>query len=179
MVGARGTGKTTHQKKIIKRYADNGGRVLILPSSKYEPTFKRVPRIKIQKIATFNGIAAIDIEDDAHLAKVLDRCDKLLLVADDVKGYMHRANIHPKVRQGLISSRHRKVDIIFACHGFTQVPPDLFLYIDLIWCFRTDDSPKRQRDKFRDLDNILEVQERVRRQAQSNPYHVEIINNQT
>lgn len=177
-IGARGTGKTTQQKKITNAWLQNGGRVLVVPSSKWEPTFRRVPRIKLEQIKTFTGLAAYDCANDKEFAELISDCHDLLIVCDDIKGYLPESRMKPEVRQALISSRHRKVYMTFAVHGFTQVPPEFFMYIDCIYLFRCDDAPQRHRDKFRDLNAIIEAQERVRQKAQQNKYYFEIINNQ-
>ena len=179
-IGARGTGKTTQQKLMATTFVRNGGRVLIIPSSPYEKTFKRVPRVKIEQIKEIPSgfIAAIDCKGVDEFADVLETCDNIMLVADDIRGYMPNAQMNKRVRQALISSRHRGVDFTMAVHGFTQVPPEFFMYVDFIWLFRTGDYIKMHRDKFRDLDEITEAQKRVNQKAEENQYYCEIINNQ-
>jgi hypothetical protein len=180
-IGARGTGKSTKQSQVTLAYVRAGGRALIIPSSPYEPTFKRVPRVTIDQIRDIpsQNIAAIDCADVDDFAEVLEACDDILLVADDIRGYMPNSVMNKRVRQALISSRHRSVSFTMAVHGFTQVPPEFFMYVDLIWLFRTGDSIKMHRDKFKDLDKIVEAQKRVNLAARKDQYYFEIINNQT
>lgn len=177
-IGRRGTGKTTRMKKVSTKFLRSGGRVLVIPSSPYEPTFKSMPRIKLEQISSLRGVAAIDCKTVKQFGRILNHCDDLMIIADDMKSYMPEGRMDGDVRQALISSRHRNVQLLFAVHGWTQIPPDFMSYIDVVWLHGTTDSLARHREKFRDVRAMEEGQDRVNKKAQEDPYYCEIINNQ-
>lgn len=179
-IGGTGTGKTTKQSQLAYSWLQSGGRVLVLPSAPEEDTFKAIPRIKIDQVPKIpmGQIYAYDCEDTKDFGQVLQMARNMLVVCDDTKSYMPYNRMDGQVRKALIASRFRSVYYSFAMHGFTQVPPDLFTYIDFIYLFRSSDSPSRAKQNFRKYEEIIEAQERVNQKANENQYYFEILNNQ-
>ncbi|QNR22949.1 hypothetical protein [Croceimicrobium hydrocarbonivorans] len=177
--GVRKTGKSTKQKELTMAWLKSGGRAVVIPSSKYERTFRSVPRIKPENIPSLppGKLAAIDCTDQHEFGEVLKYCDDILIVCDDIKGYLPSNGLTKEVRNAFISSRHRNVNMTIAMHGLTHAPPEFYDFVNLIFLFRTKDNLNRHRDKFQDLEKMIEVQRQVNEIAhqEKNKYYFKII----
>jgi hypothetical protein len=171
LLGTNGTGKSTLLRKIADA-AVSRKRVLIIPSNQAEPTFKDVPLIKPEQLATFTGMKKIMCYEEDHFAFVARWIQDAVIITDDFRNYLPRPQMNPYVRKMFIDRRHKRLDIYMAAHGFTQVPPELFTWCDFIFMFRTKDNPHRAKAKFLDYQRVLDTQA-----AKSNPYHFKIIEN--
>lgn len=173
LIGTNGTGKSTVLRKIMEA---SQKRVLVIPSNSSEPSFKHLKEISADQVATFTGHARYMCYDPSDLEAIASSISNCTLISDDFRNYLD-ANVSREVRGLFIERRHKGIDMYLAAHGFTQVPPVMWAYLDLIMIFRTKDNPHRYRNHFQNYEEMIQVIEEVNHLAESNPYAHQIVRN--
>lgn len=173
ILGANGTGKTTILNRILEATPDKS--LVITPD---DAEWRQYPEVELTTADDFlyTGIRRHIFDDDkkagtlnkVHLFKIGK------LVFDDCRAYLLSAT-DQRIRQVLIRSRQRMVDVFAVGHGFTEVPPVFFTFATDIILFRTADNIKRRSDCLKDFDKMVEAQRRVNKKAETNPHYFEHI----
>ncbi|KAB2814569.1 hypothetical protein [Phaeocystidibacter luteus] len=175
LLGTNGTGKSTVLRKILDAHQ---GRALVIPANQHEKTFSDLPLITLDQVATFEGKAKYMCYKREDFDELVPHLSNMLLISDDFRNWLSGYSPTDRVRKFFIDRRHINVDIYFAAHGFSQVPVEIFTWIDVFFLFRTRDSIKRGKDRLMNPEALIKIQEEVNREARNNPFHYEIIKNQ-
>jgi hypothetical protein len=171
IVGTNGTGKSTAVKKVITAI---GGRALIF--TPHDNEWEEYPVNELETVADFNfkGIC----RHIFPLPETLERTEKFFfngsLVFEELRDYVP-ATTNFLMRRFLISRRQHMNDIIFVCHGFSEIPPAFLTFISRLVLFRTTDSIERRKRELQQFDRLKEAQDRVNERALTNPYYHEVI----
>jgi hypothetical protein len=174
LLGTNGTGKST----VLRKIADaSKKRVLVIPSNLAEHTFQDYPQILPHQILSFTGRARLLCYTEEEFAWVAKRVENCMLISDDFRNYLPKPQMNPDVRRMFIDRRHKKIDIYMAAHGFTQVPPELFSWVNYVFLFKTNDNPKRHANKLLNLAAVMESQQKINQEFEKNPYYFEILQN--
>ncbi len=173
VLGANGTGKTTIINKIL---TGTPYKSLVITPDDVE--WRQYPETELQTSDDFRfeGVSR-HIFNPAKTRGTLDQLkyfNRGNMVFDDCRAYLLSAT-DLRIRQVLIRSRQRMVDVFAVGHGFTEVPPVFFTFATRIILFRTADNIYRRKDCLKDFDKMVEAQQRVNRKAKSDPHYYEII----
>lgn len=186
LIGTNGTGKSTILREILWSAASGKKKkVIVLPSNPAETTFEDVPEISLDDIDKFKSakyqwgavrVQCFDEDDFIHVIKDARNC---VFISDDFKFYLSKSVLKKDIMRAFIMRRHMRNDFYFAAHGFKQVPPMFFAYMDWFYIFRCRDNPKGHADKMLDANNLLDIITRVNNVSVSkkDPWYYEIIEN--
>jgi hypothetical protein len=171
VIGTNGTGKSTVVKKLLQR---TGGRALIFTPNDNE--WLEYPHNNLLHPADFNFKGAC-----RHILPYLDVLERAascfyngFLVFEEMRTYV-RANTDMLMRRFLIGRRQHMTDILFVCHGFSEIPPAFLTFISRLVIFRTVEKIERSKQKLLQFDLLKEAQERINARALTEPYYHEVI----
>lgn len=139
IIGRRGCGKTTFTLELVKKHPK---KVLIIDTLDH-PTYKTlgIPIIKATDLKRWKSgtyrIIATDFEEvftelSAHIKNAL-------VVFEDCTKYI-RWNIPDHIRNFIIDSKQKNLDLVFLFHGFGMVQPDLYRLADNLTMFKTNEN---------------------------------------
>lgn len=139
IIGGRGTGKTTYLKeKILK--VNRLPKVLVMdtfPHPSYED-FQIIPGEKLRLLKKGNK-RVIGSNTNENLDAINQYYKNGLLVFEDCTKYI-KANVQDSVRNLLIDSKQKNLDIILMYHSIGQTPPDIFRLCDFVVLFKTGEQ---------------------------------------
>jgi hypothetical protein len=156
--GMRGTGKTEFLRGnealklpgIIKAFLTKGMKVLIVDTILH-PSYKDVPQIQPEQLPKWKkGVYRVIVRPTqipAFLAylNTLHSVWNSLIVFEDA--YKHQYNkLDQELKELIIDSKQKNIDIIFMYHSFAMAPKDLYRMLDLIELFKTKDHPQCRKD---------------------------------
>lgn len=158
ILGRRNSGKTLYLigNKIynlvglLNIYLKKGLKVLIIDTLDHGH-YKNVPVMALNKLKYFTtGIARIFLppDDIPKLAKYINSLPNMwnsLIVFEDAVKHTFK-NVSKPLRELLIDSKQKNIDVVLMYHSWMQIPADLYNMIDFIECFKTNDSPKTRAD---------------------------------
>lgn len=170
IVGAQKTGKSTLADEIIQA---SNRKTLIIDSEGLEKLWWKYPIIKLEDLQRFkSGTARIIFdEDDPNFFKILRRTFfGGMLVFDDAAFFLidRRAEHFRKL---LMKNRQTNNDIVLIFHGISEVPPNFWTFISVLFLFNTTDSMERIRES---VPNFMQMRERVleaREKAKKNRFY--------
>lgn len=156
--GMRGTGKTLYLKGseefnlpgFFQSYIDKKMKVLIIDTIDHN-SYRDIPVIQLEQLKIWKqGVYRIwqrpdDMPEFTNYLNTLDSIYNSLIVYEDA--YKHQAReLDKPVKNLIIDSKQKNIDIIFMYHSWGMAPQDLFRMIDLIEVFKTKDHPKCRKD---------------------------------
>lgn len=164
-IGKRGSGKTTKNIKLIKKHPK---KVLIVDTIDHEDyrTFRAVTPGMLS--AWKSGIIRIyghDFKEVFH--ELTTNVHNALIVFEDCTKYI-RGYIPDDVRNFIVDSKQKNLDLIFLYHGFGMVQPDMFRLADSITLFKTNENIERYASKIPNFEDVKKANSIV--QKSSNPY---------
>lgn len=150
LVGTNGTGKSTLADKIIKACIDgNNKRALVVLPDDSEPLFRPYNELQRSEIRYINNVANKENKVFFDNGKLFDDIQLYfrngILVLDDARFYT--GSLDDSLRKLFIRSRQNNVDILFICHGLSEIPPSLITFATKIILFNTVDSWQRLKNK--------------------------------
>ncbi|MDD5358592.1 MAG: hypothetical protein PHX80_05555 [Candidatus Nanoarchaeia archaeon] len=150
IVGTRSTGKTTYMKGdeslklegIIDSYQDKDPNQKILIVDLFDnPVWRDVPLLTSERLSRWkSGMYRIFDRDFSHLVTTINTyCFNTVVFFEDATKYI-RANIEENLRQLLIDSKQKNLDVFFAFHYLMAAPPDLVRISDYLVLFKTNEA---------------------------------------
>ncbi|MDR1406336.1 MAG: hypothetical protein LBI89_03945 [Prevotellaceae bacterium] len=171
VIGTNGTGKSTAVRKIITAI---GSRSLVFTPHDNEWEDCPVNELVTASDFNFKGIC----RHIFPMPETLERTEKCFfngsLVFEELRDYVPAAT-NFLMRRFLISRRQHMNDIIFVCHGFSEIPPAFLTFISRLVLFRTTDSIDRRKRELQQFDRLREAQTRINGRALTEPYYHEVI----
>lgn len=178
LVGTNGTGKSTLANKIIESsIAGEGRRALAVLPDDAEPIFfpyNEIQRTELKYIGNVANKKNKIYFDKKNIFTELENVFKNgCLILDDAKFYVGSAD--DELKKLFIRSRQNNVDIVFICHGLSEIPPAIITYTTKIILFNTVDSWKRLKEKIPNPEYFDQIVNEVRTQANAHKFTVKII----
>jgi hypothetical protein len=111
------------------------------------PAYREIPVMPINKLKDWkSGIYRILIQPDdiGKLCKLLNSLDSLWNTAIFFEdAYKHTSkSVCRSMAQLIGDTKQKNIDIFFMYWAYGQMPTDLFRLLDLIECFKTNDTPE-------------------------------------
>ena len=171
IIGTNGTGKTTAVKKLISA---TGNRALIF--TPHDNEWLDYPHNELLTPADFNfpGVCRHVFPTPETFENTVNFFNNGFVVFEEARAYI-QANTDTLMRRFLIGRRQKMTDIIFVCHGFSEVPPAFFTFMSRLVLFRTVDDIKRRKGDLLNFEVLDAAQKRVNKNASTNPYYHEVI----
>ncbi|MBK9329048.1 MAG: hypothetical protein IPM95_06985 [Sphingobacteriales bacterium] len=164
-IGKRGTGKTTHILKLIERHRK---KVLIVDTIDHE-SYRKYRAVSPEMLPAWKkGIIRVyghNFEDVFY--QLAHNVTNALIVFEDCTKYI-RGYIPDDVRNFIVDSKQKNLDLIFLYHGFGMVQPDMFRLSDSITLFKTNENIERYAGKIPSFEEVKQVNKIV--QNSNNPY---------
>ena len=133
------------------------------------PSYIELPAINNSMIKRWSGFGTYRIYEgnpDTNLATIQTHLKNALIIFEDSGKYIKK-NLQADVRQFVIDSKQKNLDIIFIFHGFAAVPPELLRYSDIVTMFKTD-NPDYRKSEIYCYEEIKKKYEEI--QKSKNPY---------
>ena len=135
LIGTKGTGKSTFLLELLKASDKKKAIIFDMDDNEVFHQYESVAANLIPRVKDGNIFRVIDIDFE----KVLDEMANFwngLLVFDDATKYL--SGIFPKKMRNLIlASKQRNVDIVLTFHTFRCIHPDLFSLTNFLELFKT------------------------------------------
>lgn len=165
ILGRRGSGKTTYILSVIQEYkkAHPEKRILIMDTLDH-PAYKEIPVLTfdlIEKWKTPTIYRTFGSNTDEILNSISKHLNNCLIIFEDASKYI-RKNLQKEVRNFIIDSKQKNLDLIFVFHGFSYVPPELFRLLDMITIFKTD-NPEYRKFEIVAYDEVKSTYDKVMR----------------
>lgn len=174
VLGTRGSGKTFFTKRAIRSANKANKKVLIIDTFDH-PSYQSVPRIKPIDIKNIEAGEIVRVFG-GETNKILSACNDFsngLLIIEDATKYIE-GKLSEDVKQFVLDSKQKNIDIIFLFHGFGAAPPALFRVCDKIILMRTGDNPTLRKNNLPNFEEVMEAYGRIKESKEKYPY--EIIN---
>ena len=175
IIGYNGTGKSTYVQKIInlqERY--NKRSLIITPHDVEWLNYDFIDIEKGKETRTYTGTKKYIYKDKNTLRNLSNHYRNGLLVFDDCRAYFN-SNVDNELHSLFIARRQKMIDIIAVGHGFTEIPPKFFTFASEIILFKTMDNIDKRKNVLRNFEFMKQMQTKVNKAAETNPYHSEII----
>ena len=157
ILGRRGSGKTFLIQKIIAAYRDKHPMKKILIVEKFgSQDYMELPIITPDHIKRWSGAGTYRVcgrPDPIHHA-ISNHLYNACIIIEDATRFISK-NLTEDVRDFIIDSKQKNLDIVMVFHGFSSVPPEILKYIDILTIFKCD-HPKCRKPILSEYDRILE-----------------------
>lgn len=174
LCGTNGTGKSTLAKKLINAciHLPDKRALAILPDDS-EPIFKNYNELEYNELKYISSVAnkenkiffPIDKKQaNNFFSEVQTYFKNGILALDDARFYSG-ANVEDGLRNVFIRSRQNNVDVLFICHGLSEIPPSLITFATKIILFNTVDSWQRLKNKIPNPSKFEKFVNEVRQKA--------------
>jgi hypothetical protein len=203
LIGTNGTGKTEAMKKFLPANARNlvfpannldrawHGYPLINPERRViEDPYSLPGKIKnktvyrLPNLNTLKGthvVNTVDLDEDqiiemfAVTTHPINGFRKGGLYIDDYKGMLKSHGVLPSHFKRLMNNmRHMELDVFMATHGMNEVNFQFYMHNPTFYIFRSDSPPgKKVQMQYNRYAELMEVFNRVQREAKNNQYYVE------
>ena len=98
---------------------------------------------------------------DDVFTKVQRYSNNMLIVFEDATKYLE-SNVPENVKNFVLDTKQRHVDLIFLFHSFKSVPPKLFTWADSITFFRTKEIIENQKNRVICYDEMIEPYKKLK-----------------
>ncbi len=156
--GNRGVGKSTflisaidqHPKKVPKISLAIGCK-----AHKYQLIGpEMIPRWK-------SGVKRIITPDtDLVLDSIVEHINNALLIFEDATKYIE-SDPPKSIRQLVLASKQRNLDIFFTFHTYRSIPPKLFSWADVLEVFKTGEDISQFKNKIPQFERVEKVHAEV------------------
>lgn len=138
IIGRRKSGKTTLMRKVIDSHYK---KVLIIDTFDH-PAYRDIPIMGIDKLKYWKkGIYRVLSKKMGEVMPVInDHVNNSLILFEDATKYLG-GKLDDDVKEFIVDSKQKNLDLYFMFHGWGMVPPDLYRLLDTITMFKTRDSP--------------------------------------
>lgn len=172
ILGRRGSGKTYTMKENMEHYAIHRPEMKQLTMDTLDhPAYRHLATItpplirrwlpeargKYRVYGSNTAEAFAAIESSVYNAHI---------TFEDASKYIRR-QLTDDVRNFIIDSKQKNLDLSFMFHGFGYVPPEMWRIVDTVTIFNTDNPAKRKED-IMCYDEVYEAWQEVRNSG--NPY---------
>lgn len=151
IVGAQGCGKTTYAFKIIKKFQEQGKPILCIIPDDEEKLFWDVDEIECdwdnlnqlkRDLHNFRtGIKKIYCDNVKLFDLIRHFFKNGLIVIDDARVYLTSRD--EPFRAMIMRRRQKNCDVLFICHGLSEIPPSCNSFITDVILFETTDEFKK------------------------------------
>lgn len=178
MCGTNGTGKSTLASKIIDASTfNNGRRALALLPDDSEPIFQPYNELSRAELKFINQVSNVKnkiyFDKRTIFGEIENTFKHGILALDDARFYTGSAD--EELKKLFIRSRQNNVDILFICHGLSEIPPSLITYATEIILFNTVDSWERLKKKIPNPEYFEQIVNEVRTKANNHKFTLKII----
>ncbi len=165
ILGTNGTGKTSFLKKMISEMTKGGIRTLLVTPDDIEYPNLREWELKKTSEFTFPGVRKHIFEPKHTFKAISDNYRRGNLVFDDCRDYIP-ANLEKedKFRRLLIRRRQKEIDVFLVAHGFTEIPPKVFAFVNKYVLFKTTDDVSKRKNDIRNYEAVEQAVNRVNAQ---------------
>lgn len=156
--GNRGVGKSTYILEMIKNHPK---KVLIFDLDD-NPLYHKFQKITPDMLPYWKkGVKRIILPDvDEVLEAITEHCYNTLILFEDATKYIE--SDPPKtVRQLVLASKQRNLDIIFTFHTYRSIPPKLLSWADALEVFKTGENIQQFKKKIPLFEQLQKVYNRV------------------
>lgn len=166
--GTNGTGKSTLAKKIVDACIQHPEKraLAILPDDS-EPIFRPYNELQQSELRYINQVANKENKIFFTNGKLFDDVQANfkngVLILDDARFYT--GSLDEPLKKIFIRSRQNNVDVLFICHGLSEIPPSLITYATKIILFNTVDSWQRLKSKIPNPEKFEKIVNEVRLRA--------------
>ncbi len=173
IVGAQKSGKSTIADKFIQ---ESARKTLIVDSDGLEKLWHKYQEISKNDIYRFNkGRARVifDEDDPRFFRNIRKTFFGGMLVFDDAAFFLadHRAEHFRKI---LMKNRQTNNDVVWICHGLSEIPPNFWTFFSILVLFKTIDSFERKKQSLPGFEAMATRVEIVNRLAQKDPHAYKI-----
>lgn len=149
IIGGRNSGKTTFAKEVMKFYPPRDMKVLIVDTFDH-PSYRDIPIITSGKLGAWKkGVYRMFGSDfDTMFSSINDNLWNSLIIFEDAYKYQEE-KLDRNVKQFVIDSKQKNLDIMFMYHAWGWVPKDLFRISDVLEVFKCEDSPEDRKNNMR------------------------------
>ncbi len=166
LVGTNGTGKSTEADKYIKALPPTKKSLIVTPDDS-EPLWFKYPTIEEHHLPGINLLkernTKIMFTSPKLFTQVLTHVHDGILILDDARSYSSSRDEH--LRNVFIRSRQNNLDLIFICHGLSEIPPSVLTFTTHIVLYNTTDSWQRLKGNLVNPGKFEEYVNRVRLRA--------------
>ena len=149
ILGRRGCGKTTYTKEIISAYRKSHPEQKILIMDTFDhPSYRDTPVINIDMLKRWEKPSTYRIfgsNTDEIFSTIQTTLYNSLVIFEDSSKYI-RGRLQDDVRNFIIDSKQKNLDLVFLFHGFSFTPPELWRIIDSVTIFKSDNPTYRKSD---------------------------------
>lgn len=171
ILGKRGTGKTIFTQQVIEAYhAKHPTQKILIMDTLDHPAYGGVSVITADMLSRWNRANVYRIfqgNPDENLSIIQRSMNNALIVFEDAGKYIKK-NLQVDVRQFIIDSKQKNLDLLFIFHGFANTPPEIFGYTDTLTLFKVGASPEYRKSEIYNFEEIFEAWKKVN--DSKNPY---------
>lgn len=156
--GNRGVGKSTYLLEMITNHPK---KVLIFDLDD-NPLYHQFQKITPEMLPHWKkGIKRIILPDvDLVFEAITEYCYNTLILFEDATKYIERDP--PKtVKQLVLASKQRNLDILFTFHTYRSIPPKLLSWADVLEVFKTGENIELFKKKIPLFEQVAKVYQAV------------------
>ena len=172
-VGGRGTGKTTYLKTIADNH--NSKKVLVYDTDDNKKW--NYPYISVEQLAFWKSgkYKLIDANSENVLNEINNHIKDTFLFIEDATKYIN-SSISKSLKNFLLASKQRNVDVIITYHSFRRIPPDLLNFTNGLIIFKTNEDIREFKSKIPNFELVSEIYTQVQQHKSRYFYQVILIN---
>jgi hypothetical protein len=175
ILGKRNSGKTYYTRNLINEYrAAHPSQKILIADTLDHPKYRDIPTITIDMLQYWkkpNIYRIFGSNPDEILKAIGQHIWNALIIYEDASKYVD-LNLKDDVRDYILDSKQKNVDLLFLFHGFTFMPPKMFRIIDNLVIFRCE-GPQSRKNDIVGYQEVLAAWERVMNEK---PYYHETVN---
>lgn len=174
VAGTNGTGKTTFAEKLISTLKKP---VIVIDPDGMEKTWQKYPTIEksdIYYLQPGKKVRIIYDDDDKTFFEMLRTIKNSAIIFDDAMFFLEDRK-NENFRKLFIRRRQLNNDIIFICHGLSEIPPSFWTFATHLVLFKTRDGFERSKKNIPNFETVKNGIFLVNEKAKNNHYHKEII----
>lgn len=138
IIGRRGSGKTYFTRKLMSA---SPLKKLVVDTFAH-PAYEDLPGITPEHVGRWrSGNYRMYGSNFAEMFAALGNVRNSLVILEDATKYIP-ANVPDNIKNFLVDSKQKNVDVIIIYHGFGMVPPDIFRLADVLVLFKTNETIK-------------------------------------
>lgn len=170
VVGRRGSGKTTFAKKL----ASSQNKKILVVDTFDHPSYVDYKLLTTDKLAYWQKGAyrVFDKDPLTMLLTINTVVRNAFLILEDAAKYLS-GNTPKEIKNILIDSRNRNLDIILMFHNLSDIPPYIAKMCNDIVLFRTNDNMDKTQAKFFNFHELQKLHTEIK--ANKSPHYYKII----
>jgi len=162
IIGTNGTGKTSLIKKIISKFNQSGSRALLVTPDDAEYTYLKDYPLIDSKEFDFKNVRKHIFEPNHTFNAISNNYRKGAVFFDDCRSYIpNNLESEKEFRNILIRRRHKEIDVFIIAHGFTDIPPKIFTYVNKYIIFKTTDPIVKRKDTILNYEAVEKAVKRI------------------